>query len=230
MTRWLDDYGSEITSRLTFSVMPFKDYWNAAYYDETNPAHITHDPREGAPASRFWWSGTQSEVSQYIASYQSRWLPAAMFDRPEVLAALMFEASRHNWFALHLNKGLSGQSPASRARDEQTAIHPAAFDAAALILSAQTVQHRYPGVAGFEPDAAALTALRQQVDDCMGVFRQALPDAGSYMNEADYFEADWQNQFWGVNYERLLRIKQDVDPGNLFTVHHGVGSEERGLR
>ena len=38
-------------------------------------------------------------------------------------------------------------------------------------------------------------------------------------------EPDWQRSFWGDNYARLLQIKHKYDPGNLFRVHHGVGSE-----
>lgn len=38
----------------------------------------------------------------------------------------------------------------------------------------------------------------------------------------------WQRSFWGDNYARLLEIKHTYDPGNLFRVHHGVGSETTG--
>jgi len=51
------------------------------------------------------------------------------------------------------------------------------------------------------------------------------PGAGSYLNETDYFEPDWQDSFWGPNYRRLLEIKRRYDPRNMFRVHHGVGSE-----
>jgi hypothetical protein len=50
-------------------------------------------------------------------------------------------------------------------------------------------------------------------------------DAGSYVNETDYHQPDWQSSFWGDNYARLLEIKHAYDPSNLFRVHHGVGSE-----
>jgi len=50
-------------------------------------------------------------------------------------------------------------------------------------------------------------------------------DAGSYVNETDYLEADWQRAFWGDNYARLLAFKRKYDPRGLFTCHHCVGSE-----
>jgi FAD/FMN-containing dehydrogenase len=61
-----------------------------------------------------------------------------------------------------------------------------------------------------------------------GHIRAEAPDAGSYVNETDYHQPDWQRSFWGDNYARLLRIKHAYDPGNLFRVHHGVGSEPAG--
>jgi hypothetical protein len=59
----------------------------------------------------------------------------------------------------------------------------------------------------------------------MNIIRAAAPEAGSYVNETDYHQPDWQRSFWGANYTRLLEIKHTYDPGNLFRVHHGVGSE-----
>lgn len=34
-----------------------------------------------------------------------------------------------------------------------------------------------------------------------------------------------QEEFWGPNYPRLLAIKRRYDPGSLFRVHNGIGSE-----
>jgi len=58
---------------------------------------------------------------------------------------------------------------------------------------------------------APLKALREQ--------------PASYFNETDYFQADWQTAFWGDHYARLLRVKERYDPGGLFFVHHGVGTD-----
>ncbi|KAM3501786.1 hypothetical protein MY10362_005301 [Beauveria mimosiformis] len=51
-------------------------------------------------------------------------------------------------------------------------------------------------------------------------------DMGAYLNEADAFEADFQESFWGDNYKRLYRIKQHTDPQGLFIARRGVGSED----
>jgi hypothetical protein len=51
------------------------------------------------------------------------------------------------------------------------------------------------------------------------------PGAGSYLNEANFREADWQEQFYGVNYPRLLTIKRKYDPNSLLYATTAVGSE-----
>ncbi|PHH61092.1 hypothetical protein CDD81_803 [Ophiocordyceps australis] len=52
------------------------------------------------------------------------------------------------------------------------------------------------------------------------------PHMGAYLNEANAYEASWQESFWGCNYPRLYQIKQQVDPDGIFIVRRGVGSED----
>jgi hypothetical protein len=49
--------------------------------------------------------------------------------------------------------------------------------------------------------------------------------SSAYMNEADFQEPDYENVFFGENYEKLLAIKQKWDPNSLFYVTAGVGSD-----
>jgi len=51
-------------------------------------------------------------------------------------------------------------------------------------------------------------------------------DSGSYSNEADAREPNFQTTFFGQNYEKLLTIKKKYDPNGLFIVTAGVGSDE----
>lgn len=50
-------------------------------------------------------------------------------------------------------------------------------------------------------------------------------EMGAYLNEADGDEPDFQEAFWGSNYQRLLEIKDMWDPMGMFVVRKGVGSE-----
>ncbi|KAK2762248.1 hypothetical protein FQN54_001258 [Arachnomyces sp. PD_36] len=51
-------------------------------------------------------------------------------------------------------------------------------------------------------------------------------EMGAYVNEANANEPDFQEAFWGENYERLYQIKQEWDPHGLFIARLGVGSED----
>ncbi|KAF8265098.1 hypothetical protein EI94DRAFT_1702711 [Lactarius quietus] len=51
------------------------------------------------------------------------------------------------------------------------------------------------------------------------------PSSGSYSNEADVLEPNFQVTFYGSNYARLERIKAIYDPNDLFIVRTGVRSE-----
>ncbi|KAL2800369.1 FAD-binding domain-containing protein [Aspergillus keveii] len=67
----------------------------------------------------------------------------------------------------------------------------------------------------------------QATHDAMRPLREFTPDSGAYINEADTFEPNFEESFWGAeNYARLMEIKRDIDLDNLLTVHQGVGYEE----
>ena len=46
------------------------------------------------------------------------------------------------------------------------------------------------------PSPLALLSTGANFLSCL---RAAFPAAGAYANEADYFEPDWSNSFWGAN-------------------------------
>ncbi|KAF2470829.1 uncharacterized protein BDR25DRAFT_393815 [Lindgomyces ingoldianus] len=48
---------------------------------------------------------------------------------------------------------------------------------------------------------------------------------GSYPNEAQITEPNWQDGFYGSHYTRLLKIKRKYDPGDLFYATPTVGSK-----
>lgn len=51
------------------------------------------------------------------------------------------------------------------------------------------------------------------------------PDSGTYINEANPYEPDWKNVFWGPNYGRLEKIKRRIDPRGLMACNRCVGGE-----
>ncbi|KAF8990551.1 hypothetical protein BDQ17DRAFT_1433708 [Cyathus striatus] len=76
-------------------------------------------------------------------------------------------------------------------------------------------------------DLATIRALQEEFStNTMQAWRDVSPGAGSYLNEADINEPNWQDSFWGTKYDRLYEIKQKVDPWGLFYAPTAVGSED----
>jgi FAD/FMN-containing dehydrogenase len=217
----------EYTVDPAFQFLEFENLWNPDYWDAVDPEFITRDPRVEAPEYQFWWSGNQGELGAFWSGYQSRWIPTALMrSDPGRLAEALYQASRLRPFIFQINKGLSGEHPEARARDEKTALHPGCFEAAALVIMASAQQYRYPGVAGREPSAQVAREAGDQINSAMALIKDVTPGAGTYSTEADFFLEDWQQNQWGSKYPRLLDVKRTYDPDNLFRVHHGVGSED----
>lgn len=54
----------------------------------------------------------------------------------------------------------------------------------------------------------------------------ATPGSGSYLNEIDAeYRGDWKKELYGINYGRLLGVKNKYDPDHLLYAHFGVGSD-----
>ncbi|KXG54276.1 FAD-binding, type 2 [Penicillium griseofulvum] len=60
-------------------------------------------------------------------------------------------------------------------------------------------------------------------DIIMPPLEELTPGSGAYLNEADPNQKDWQQAFYGDNYDSLLEIKRRYDPDNRFYSFKGVG-------
>jgi len=205
---------------------PFTRFWDAARWDETAPQMIRHDDRRGPQSPLFWWDSNDDEVSQYVDAFASRWIPAGLFaESPDILADVLFGMSRCWFFHLHANKGVAGAPDDVLERERLTSLNPSALEAAALLIIGSTQPRAFPGIPGHEPDQQVAAVRARRVGEAMDLLQALTPGSGSYVNQADYFEHEWQRSFWGSNYPKLLEAKALYDPDNLFRVHHGVGSE-----
>lgn len=74
-------------------------------------------------------------------------------------------------------------------------------------------------------DAGIKAKMEDLTNNVLGKWRGTCPDAGAYMSESDISEPNFQQAFYGSNYERLYRLKQRYDPTFLFYAPTGVGSE-----
>jgi len=192
-----------------FQFLAFENLWNPDYWDSVDPDFITRDPRPEAPSYQFWWTGNQGELGAFWNGYQSRWISTdLMRTKPSDIAESFYRASRVRPFIYQLNKGLSGEHPEARARDEKTALHPGCFEAGGLVIMASAQQYKYPGVEGRKPSAKVARQIGAELNEAMGFIMDVTPGAGSYSTEADFFLEDWQDAQWGSNYPKLLRIKR----------------------
>jgi FAD/FMN-containing dehydrogenase len=216
-----------VQSTAHFVDVPAHHAFDDTFETELSQA-ITVDPRPEQHRPLFWWRTNQGEVAAYWYAYTSRWIPEELFDPEHAarLAQTLFDASRIWDVELYFSKGQASASADARRRDTETSVNPVVLRSAALAIIAASGSGA-KGVPGHEPDAVQGHRQKAAVERAMEVIRKATPDSGSYVNETDYFEPDWQRAFWGDNYPRLLEVKHKYDPRGLFQCHHCVGSEPR---
>jgi len=222
---WVERRPESFAIKIAFDEVPADKMWSHETLKRYAPEAIRTDERAGAQPGLFWWTGDADQVSTYWYAYQSRWIPLDRLAEAKKFAAVLFEASRHWTVGIHFNKGQAGAAADAIRRGRETSMNPALYKAAALAIIGASGE-ALPGVATHEPDLVTARDYRARVAGAMRVLREATPDAGSYVNETDYFEPDWKRAFWGENYEKLLAIKRKYDPHALFFCHHCVGSDE----
>lgn len=96
------------------------------------------------------------------------------------------------------------------AGDPDNAVNPAWRDAVILVFTS--------GGQG------SLAEQQHVVTNVVGpMLTDLTPNSGAYMNEADVNEPDFQLSFYGENYERLLEIKRNYDPNDIFMPRRRLG-------
>ncbi|HTR84180.1 MAG TPA: BBE domain-containing protein, partial [Reyranella sp.] len=206
---------------------PAHFFWDAAFLRQYAPSAIRWDDRPGAPADAIYWAANVGEAGWFLHNYESAWVPQKLLTEGdgEALIDAMFAASRQWSIQLHFNKGLAGAPKEAIAASRNTATNPAVVDAVALAIVSASGAPAMPGVAGHAPNLALAKVEAAAVRACIGELTKVAPNSGAYCSESSYFQKDFQQAYWGANYERLRAIKQKVDPDGLFFVHNGVGSE-----
>ncbi|KAJ3171333.1 hypothetical protein HDU87_008359 [Geranomyces variabilis] len=152
----------------------------------------------------------------------SRLIPAALFQNDTWIDTLV-DAMAKGFalgapvFGTHLviGQGVRSVDPKSNA------VNPAWRDALLFV----TTNIYFPDSA----TAAEIAAIRSQMTQINTLLKTATQGHGTYANEANIDEPDFQSSFWGSNYGELLKIKQKYDPDAVFNCHHCVGSELRSL-
>lgn len=81
----------------------------------------------------------------------------------------------------------------------------------------------------FEPPACLSEKRRHEAQQNLtqlgDALRKASPGSAVYANEGDVNEPNWQQAFWGVNYQKLYDIKVKYDPSGVFWAPATPGAE-----
>ena len=204
---------------------PARRFWDSELLSKVIPEAIRRNDSEGARRGDFWWSGDGEQVGAFWTGYASLWLPASLLSGEGVnrLSRAWSKAAREQQVSLHFNKGLAGAAPETIAASSDTAMNPEVLGAFALAIIGAAEPAAYSG--WNEPDTRKGELEAAAVNSAERALRAAVPAAGSYMSECDYFLKDWKRASWGHHSRRLEAIKDRYDPGELFVVHHGVGSD-----
>ncbi|KAI1146821.1 FAD/FMN-containing isoamyl alcohol oxidase-like protein MreA [Nemania diffusa] len=72
----------------------------------------------------------------------------------------------------------------------------------------------------------AIRANQAQLNAWQDNIRIATSGGGAYMNEATWDNVNWKEDYFGPNYDTLLRVKEKYDPQHVFWVNAAVGSDK----
>jgi hypothetical protein len=165
------------------------------------------------PAYQATFESSDQAVGTARALPGNRLIPAENWDNAEIRAKTFAAVKKVAAAGLGLN--IYHQRPANPAKIINS-VNPAFRTEASMIIA---ISNRTPS------DDQLAAAAKSLTEDMLGTLREVSPNGGTYHNEADINEPNWQEAFWGANYPRLLSIKKKWDPTGLFWAHHGVGSE-----
>ncbi|XP_055329082.1 uncharacterized protein LOC129581842 [Paramacrobiotus metropolitanus] len=148
----------------------------------------------------------------------SRLIPQSAFANPRVVAQTVVAAMNANGFSFGvLGHLVSGKGVRETPEANNTSYTPAWRKSVWLpvIFTAWD----------FNATNEEIAAGKSRLNAGLQVLRDAFPDSGTYGNEGYSEEPNWQQTFWGANYDRLLSIKKSMDPGGFFVCNRCVGSE-----
>ncbi|KAL1914396.1 uncharacterized protein VTP21DRAFT_8914 [Calcarisporiella thermophila] len=150
----------------------------------------------------------------------SRLIPRDTFGNPaatEKLTQTLLEIRTRLASNSLLFGGLFGGQIA-RVPDTENAVNPA-WRRAQVLMMISNVWTSNTTAESQQAQSKLVTSLIKQL-------RDITPNSGTYGNEADPNEPNWQESYFGTHYPRLKAIKDQIDPAGLFMCRNCVGSEE----
>ncbi|ROW08546.1 hypothetical protein VPNG_06197 [Cytospora leucostoma] len=177
--------------------------------------YTTHDTYLEA-ANAMWPEGSIT-VGGWTEHTASRLFPASNWDDPDKLAAttaaIRNSSVTHGYFLAY-----NVQPAVNPAVNQTNAVNPAWRETLLFALLGATWGQNATDEEIVEANKGLVGALQP--------WREASPQSGTYLNEADINEPDWQRAFYGDNYRYLYELKQKYDPWGVFYAATAVGSED----
>ncbi|CAO2654584.1 Nn.00g113170.m01.CDS01 [Neocucurbitaria sp. VM-36] len=171
-----------------------------------------------------------TEYKSFYPAWQAEFPLEPMSDISSVASSRLFprsnfasETGRNLTFnvlkdAVEAGQTLIAFNMATRGTNPDNAVNPAWRNSIYHIIASTRVNYK-------SPPAEILSSRAAFTNGTMQKWRNITPGSGSYLNEADRLEPNWQQSFWGDKYARLLEIKREMDHRDVFWAHHAVGSE-----
>ncbi|KAF2138291.1 Glucooligosaccharide oxidase [Aplosporella prunicola CBS 121167] len=155
----------------------------------------------------------------------ARLVPRKQFTSPEDIEALVDAFLQGMQTSYELGAGLgtgSGQiyatGPANQHDNSKTGLHPAWRGSLWEVIHGGIYLSNYT--------RAEQDAIFDTVAQAIKPMKALTPEGGCYLNEGDWKESDWQQTFFGGNYNKLLKVKKMYDPTGLFSCWKCVGWTE----
>ncbi|KAF6750770.1 hypothetical protein DFP72DRAFT_817165 [Ephemerocybe angulata] len=177
-----------------------------------------------------WLAFFELFTSRFVASVgknlalASRLVPRQAFEKAESRRALVEALMDANTITTTPGLIILFTAPASTPDDERTtSVHPAWRES----LYHVTVIEPWAWNATPEDVKGAYRKVRESLGPLKELL-SSLPNSelkggAAYVNEADVYEDDFEDTFWGDNYPRLLEIKRKYDPDHLLDCWQCVG-------
>ncbi|KAL4804629.1 hypothetical protein BDV18DRAFT_153074 [Aspergillus unguis] len=183
------------------------------------------------PRSKSYWESTQPDPLASQSSGSSSMISSRLLGKRELVHTPRDKVQQYLQKILTpptpgtgsmILFGLQGGPGTARTPDERRgSTHPAWRDAYAHLMT-----YSAPVNSTADPSEALATGAQWYEENIEPVWRAWAPGGGSYANEGNVFSGSWKEDFYGVNYARLLEVKRGYDPTGSLFVWGGVGSDE----
>ncbi|KAF1933316.1 uncharacterized protein M421DRAFT_737 [Didymella exigua CBS 183.55] len=156
-------------------------------------------------------------------SESGRFIPRNLFNTPQDISKLISAVLTAMQFSYTNRGGGSAQlystGPANHPDGSATSAHPLWRESLwEVIMGGGWTASNTP---------AQRTQMQNSISASIQPLKTLTPEGGCYVNEGDWMEENWQQTFFGSNYDRLLEVKKQYDPTEPMSARDLHGNPEK---